>query len=321
MERLDACERAGGVTPSAEDATDLLGPQGNVLLHYAPGLLYQPDIELGGMPNSSHAAGLLPHTPTATLRDGAPQCLSRRSSPPAQAPAHVPAPAASGLAPGAAGGSSSDVLAILGAHALALYLLYSCWRMPAQVRASAALHCFAALGNMVSCSQPSQRACCCCTCPSKGKNNVQASLQPACTRRGRAATCLRGRCCMSWWSPRPQRSSQPRSCAEMRGTRGGCTGRRSCSCWWQWRLSRSRCLRCVSRTQWGCWARARGQGHGRAGALLGPCSLTGSWRRWGALLRPDRTALRPAPVAVAPGAGCGACAPSTGAEGPGCEVT
>ena len=133
MERLGACERAEGAAPSAECAVDILVPQGNVLLHYAPGLLYQPDIELGGTPSSNHAASLVPHTPTATLRDGAPQSLSRRSSPPAQAPAHVPAPAVSGLAPGAAGGSSSDVLAILGAHALALYLLYSCWSMPGQV--------------------------------------------------------------------------------------------------------------------------------------------------------------------------------------------
>lgn len=165
MERLDACERGEGTALSAEPPINLLVPQGNVLLHYAPGLLYQPDIELGGMPSSNHAASLLPHTPTATLRDGAPQSLSRRSSPPAQAPAQVPAPATAGLAPGAAGGSSSDMLAILGAHALALYLLYSCWRMPNQVRASAATTCCAALGNMFSCSQPSKRVCCCCACP------------------------------------------------------------------------------------------------------------------------------------------------------------
>ena len=165
MERLDACERAEGTAPSAEGAINLLVPQGNVMLHYAPGLLYQPDIELGGVPSSNHVASLLPHTPTATLRDGAPQSLSRRSSPPAQAPAHVPAPAASGLAPGAAGGSSSDMLAVLGAHALALYLLYSCWRMPGQVRASAAPTCCAALGNMFSCSQPPQRGCCYWTRP------------------------------------------------------------------------------------------------------------------------------------------------------------
>ena len=137
MERLEACQRAEGATPSAECAGYLLVPQADVLLHYAPGLLYQPDIELGGAPTSNHMVGLLPHTPMASPRDGTPRSLSRRSSPLAQPAALSRAPPAAGPAPVPAGGSGSDMLAILGAHALAMYLLYSCSRMPGQVRTPA----------------------------------------------------------------------------------------------------------------------------------------------------------------------------------------
>ena len=113
------------VADQPERACCMLVSQENVLLRYCPGLLMRSDKERPAAPlgqaTFSNAAAvyarLLPPC-TATQSLVAQLAASPASGPP-------PAPA----------GSCWDVLAILGAHVLAIYVLYLCACMPGRVGA------------------------------------------------------------------------------------------------------------------------------------------------------------------------------------------